>query len=421
MPQGFGGRKRGGGRSSGPTRSSVSVRRSAVRIDRDTARWIRQGHPWIFRDSLRSSAKGLEGKTGLVEIVDRSGDFVGRGYFVKEGAIALRVLSVTPRPSSVRGIVGGAVDRALARRRLLPVDLTAYRLIHGDGEGLSGIVVDRYSDHAVMYLYCEEAEFLVAPVCEDLGRKAGLSGIYLQRRYRPASPDDQREAARLVWGVKADVEQVVYEDGLKFWVDVRAPLSAGLFADLREARALVRRLAKGARVLNLFSHTGAFSVAAAAGGAARVVSVDLSRRYQAVAQKNFRLNQLDLRPHEFVAADVSGYLAQVASRRSERFDLVVVDPPTFSAGRRKAFALSRDYPDLIRAILSVLTPGGLILAASNTRKMPESDFHRLLAEGGAMAGRPLVVLGRFGLPLDFPVPTPLFDGHYLKAVLCQAD
>ncbi len=420
MPQGSRGRQAGRGRRPPPRRSTVSVRRSTVRIDRETALWIREGHPWIFRDSLRSSPKALEGKTGLVEVVDRTGAFVGRGYFVKEGAIAVRVLSVQERPSSVTGIVDQAVEKALARRRLLPADLTAYRMLNGDGEGLSGLVVDRYGCHAVMYQYSEEAEFLVQPVCAALGRQTGLSGIYLQRRYRGATPDEVREAAQLVWGIKADVEQIVSEDGLQYWVDVRAPLSIGLFSDLREVRALVRRLASGARVLNLFSHTGAFSVAAAAGGATRVVSVDLSRRYQAVAQKNFRLNHLDLRPHAFVSGDVSGYLAQAASRRSERFDLVVVDPPTFSAGRKKAFSVGRDYPELIRAVLSVLAPGGLILAASNTRKLSEPEFHRLLAEGGAMAGRPLVVLGRFGLPLDFPVPTALFDGHYLKAVLCQA-
>ncbi len=421
MADGSRGRRAGRGRSPHVRRNPVSVRRSTVRIDRETARWIQQGHPWIFRDSLRSSTRGLEGKTGLVEIVDRTGSFVGRGYFVEEGAIAIRVLSTTQRPSSVEGIVGRAVDRALARRLLLPADLTVYRLLHGDGEGLSGLIVDRYGDHGVMYVYCEEAEFLVEPVCEILGRRAGLAGIYVQRRYQAASPDETRQPAKLAWGIKAEVEQVVIEEGLRYWVDVRAPLSVGLFADLRGARTLVRNLAKGRRVLNLFSHTGAFSVAAAAGGAERVVSVDLSGRYQAWAQKNFRLNGLAFERNAFPTADASGYLAKAASRRSERFDLVIVDPPTFSAGRKKAFSVMRDYPDLVRGILSVLAPGGLILAASNTRKMPEQDFHRLLAEGGAMAHRPLVVLSRLGLPLDFPVPTPLFDGHYLKAVLCQAD
>ncbi len=396
----------------------VAVRKAAVRLDGQAADRVRSGHPWVFHDSIRGGLP--RDRRGLVELLDPRGRFVARGYLVSHGLLAVRVLASESPAESLSALVRRCVDSALAlRRQHVPPDTTAYRLLHGDGEGLSGISVDRYGRFGVLYLFCPEADFLVGPVCETLGSAAGLRGIYLQERFRSESRETAKQA-KLVWGSGAEVEELVTEDGLVYGVDVRAPLNVGLFCDQRENRRLVRRLARGRRVLNLFSYTGAFSVAAAAGGALQVTSVDLSRRYQAQAQHNFRLNQLDPGDYEFVAAEALSVLTRWARRRNRKYDLIVLDPPTFSTSKRGPLSVRQDYPELLAACLQVLAPEGLVLASNNTHNLSEQDFARLLAEGARRAGRRVVTLRRLGLPPDFPIPPTFAEGHYLKVHLLQA-
>ncbi|MCD6497238.1 MAG: class I SAM-dependent rRNA methyltransferase [Deltaproteobacteria bacterium] len=409
-------RPAGRGRRSNKPAGRVSVRRAAVRVDRQAADWVRLGHPWVFRAAVRADTA----PKGLVDVLDPRGDVVGRGYFVRSGPIAVRVLTRDPRidrPAALaRRVVGRALD---LRRDLLAPDLTAYRVIHGDGEGLSGLVVERFGRFAVLQQFCEEAEFLVEPVCEAVGSALGLSGLYLQERFRPPEPGKPRQAARLVWGHKADVEELVTEGGLRFSVDVRAPQSVGLFLDFRLVRSYLNRIAAGRRVLNCFSHTGALSVVAAAAGAAEVVSVDVSSRYQAWAQKNFRLNGLDPAAYQFEAADAISALHRWGKKKGPLFDVVILDPPTFSAGRGKPFSVAKDYPELVEASVNVLSPGGYLLAASNTVKMSDVEFWRLLAEGAKRARRDLVLVHRFSLPPDFPIPPVFAEGQYHKAVVAR--
>jgi len=394
----------------------VSVRRAAVRVDRQAADWVRLGHPWVFRSAIRADSA----PKGLVDVLSPSGDVVGRGYFVHSGSIAVRVLTRDPRVGRPDALVRRVVDRALALRRdLLAPDLTAYRVIHGDGEGLSGLVLERFGRFAVLQQFCEEADFLVEQVCEQAGSALGLSGIYLQERFRPPEPGKPRQAARLVWGHKADVEELVSEEGFRFSVDVRAPQSVGLFLDFRLVRSFLTKIAAGRRVLNCFSHTGALSVVAAGARASQVVSVDVSSRYHSWAQKNFRLNGLDPMAYQFEAADAISALHRWGKKGGAAFDVVILDPPTFSAGRGKPFSVSKDYPELVEASLNALARGGFLLAASNTVKMSDLEFWRMLAEGAKRAHRDLVLVHRFSLPPDFPIPPVFAEGQYHKVVVAR--
>lgn len=393
-----------------------------MRIDDEAAWWVRAGHPLVFRRSLKAEGRAPRGERGggLLEILDSAGRFVGHGYACA-GATALRVLSTDRELSEASRLVERSVKRAVAlRKKFLPADLTAYRIIDGEGEGLSGLNVDRFGRHAVIYQFCREAGFLVEEVCRQVADQTGVEGIYLQKRFRPVSEEPQKkEAAQLVWGARADVEQVVCENGHRFVVDVRAPVSVGLFGDLREARVLVGDLSPSADVLNCFSHTGAFSVYAAAGGARQVMSVDMSRKYNAWAKKNFELNGLDVSGHEFISADAVSLLTRWAKKKKGRFDLVILDPPTFSKGRAGGFSVKRDYPEVVESACQVLCQGGYLLACCNTFQVPEHEFHRLLAAGASQASRTLQIIRRVGLPPDFPVVAGSTDGFYLKAALCR--
>jgi 23S rRNA (cytosine1962-C5)-methyltransferase len=281
-------------------------------------------------------------------------------------------------------------------------------------------VVERYADYLVVQLFTSAITGLRDALYDTLVAELAPRAIYEQRRYRSLGGDAPRQAgAELVRGAPAPVELLVREDGLKFWVDVTAPLSTGLFADLRLGRRAVKQWAKGRRVLNLFSYTGAISVYAQAGGATEIVAVDVAAKAHARARKNFAASGFEPERPEHLVGDAPKVLARFIER-GRKFDLVVVDPPAFaSAAARggKPWSALRDYAELITSCLEVTEPGGLLIAASSTHKISAADYELALAEGAAGARTQLQILDRRGLPVDFPEVPGFPEASYLKFVV----
>jgi 23S rRNA (cytosine1962-C5)-methyltransferase len=396
------------------------VRRNTVRLPHDVARRVRLGHPWIYREAL--GARPLREEPGAVlDLVDPDGEPIGRGLFEPEGAIAIRVITRDDRAVDA-GLCAERVKAAIAlRRRFFDFDKQqSMRVINSEGDGLPAIVVERYGDYLVTQLFSQSVEALVPAVYDALEAELKPKAIYEQRRYRSLGGEAPRQAAaELVRGAAAPVELEVKEGDLAFWCDVTAPLSTGLFADLRVGRAAVRDYARDRRVLNLFSYTGAISVYAQAGGAAQVCAVDVAAKAHARARKNFAASGFDPEKPEHIVGDAFKVLAKFEERKRE-FDMVVIDPPAFaSAAARggKPWSALRDYSELVAACLRVLAPGGLLVAASSTHKIAPTEFELALAEGAYTAGTELQVIDRRGLPPDFPTQPGFPEGNYLKFVI----
>ncbi|HTJ47739.1 MAG TPA: class I SAM-dependent rRNA methyltransferase, partial [Kofleriaceae bacterium] len=382
------------------------VRRSTVRLPTDVARRVRLGHPWVYREAL--GTRPLREDAGaVIELVDGDGEFVGRGLFEPEGAIAVRVITRDPARAVDAELCAARVRSAIElRRRFFDFDQQqSLRLINGEADGLPAIAVERYNEYLVAQLFSAAIEPLVPAIYDALEKELAPKAIYEQRRYKSlAGEAPQRAAAELVRGAAAPVELEVKEGDLTFWCDVTAPLSTGLFADLREGRNAVRHYAKGRRVLNLFSYTGAISVYAQAGGATEVVAVDVAAKAHARARKNFSASGFDPEKPEHIVGDAFKVMAKFEERK-RLFDMVVIDPPAFaSAAARggKPWSALRDYSELVAACLRVLAPGGLLVAASSTHKIGASEFELAVAEGAYEAGVELHVIDRRGLPPDFP-------------------
>jgi 23S rRNA (cytosine1962-C5)-methyltransferase len=396
------------------------VRKNTIRVPLDVARHLRAGHPWVYREAI--GARPLRDEPGaVVDVVDDGGELVGRGLFEGDGAIAVRLWTHDDRPLDA-GLVAARVKRAVAlRRRFCDFDkLHCLRLVNGESDGLPAIVVERYGDYLVTQLF-SPAIALAAGVRDALHdalvAELAPKAIYEQRRHRSLGGEAPRQvAAELVRGTAAPVDFEVAEDDLRFDVDVTAPLSTGLFADLREGRRAIRAHAKGRRVLNLFSYTGAISVYAMAGGATEVCAVDVAAKAHARARKNFAASGFDPEKPEHIVGDSFKVLARMAER-GRRFELIALDPPAFaSAAARggKPWSALRDYAELVAAALAVLAPEGLLAAASSTHKISAAEFDGALAEGAAIAGSELAILERRGLPVDFPVHPGFPEGNYLK-------
>jgi 23S rRNA (cytosine1962-C5)-methyltransferase len=375
----------------------------------------------VYREALPARAFAPEPGTTL-DLVDDDGEFVARGLYDADSAIAIRVFVRRPDTAIDGRLVRERVRAAWAlRKRLVQVDqLACVRVINAESDGLPGVVAERYGDYVVVQLFTQAVAALRDDLYAAIEAELGCKAIYEQRRYRPLGGEAPRQAAaELVRGGAAPVEIEVAEDDLKFIVDVTSPLSTGLFADLREGRRAVRQWARGRRVLNLFSYTGAISVYAKAGGATEVVAVDVAAKAHARARRNFAVSGFDPEQVEHVVGDVFKVLARFVER-GRKFDLVAIDPPAFaSAAARggKPWSAMRDYADLIAAALDVTEPGGLIAAASSTHKLTSDEFERALAEGAMTAGTRLQIIDRRGLPADFPSVPGFPEGSYLKFVV----
>jgi 23S rRNA (cytosine1962-C5)-methyltransferase len=288
---------------------------------------------------------------------------------------------------------------------------TAHRLLHGAGDGLPGLCADVYGEYAVLYVYSRGLLTLGRLLASALLEEAGLLGVVLKLR---SADSAQGSVKQEMLGSPPPERAVVQEDGVPFEVHLDSGLNVGLFTDMREHRARLRRFARDRAVLNLFSYTGSLSVAAARAGARAVTSVDLSSGVQRWARENFRLSELPDAPHRFETQDVLAFLKK-AARAGERYDLIIADPPTYSAARASAWSMRKDYPELIERAAALLSAGGLLWLSSNRRDLPPLPEIALGALQRAQRTAQLLEVG--GLPPDYPTLLAQPQDRYLQVCL----
>jgi 23S rRNA (cytosine1962-C5)-methyltransferase len=280
----------------------------------------------------------------------------------------------------------------------------AFRLINDEADLLPGVCVDVYGEHATLSVSSDgafnERERLARALV-----KAGIEGVYLKTRVRAdLRRQDQRDlapASPVAGKPHAGEAMCIREGDMKLSVSLADGLSTGLFVDQRDNRTRVFEMSRGLRVLNLFAYTCSFSVAAALGGAKQVVSVDLSKRALERGKQNFELNGLALSEHRFYVDDALKFLAR-AERRGERFELAVVDPPSFGSRGKAAFSVQGGYPELVERVVKLLVPGGTVLAVTNHRKTSPTKLRGVLKDAARAAGREVVSVQSTKSGLDCP-------------------
>ncbi len=317
------------------------------------------------------------------------------------------------------GLFAARVDRALALRRSLGLvaERAAYRAIHGAGDGLPGFAADVLAPWGVLYVLSRAFLAYGQAIASALVEQAGLRGCVVKVRSRGAA--SQGRVRQEIVGEAPPEKLVVEERGVPFEVHLDRGMNTGLFTDMRDHRHGLARIAAGKALLNGFSYTGTLSVVAASAAARSVTSVDLSAGVQNWARDNFRLSGLDpdASGYRFEANDVGRYLDE-ATRRRQRFDLALLDPPAFSAARGAAFAIDRDYPGLVARACAVLDEGGLLWLACNARTSVLVD---LASEGFRLARRRAALLEQGGLPPDHPTLPAQPEDRYLQVALFRLD
>ncbi len=390
---------------------------AALELQKDLVRHLRAGHPWVFRKAIQRAPKGLP--AGAVVDVVEQGRFVARGYHDPRSAIAVRILTREPAEAIDQAFWRRRVAMALALRRELVHGTTAWRMVHGEADGLPGVVADRYDRFAVLKLYSAGLTPWRPAIVEAIRAEAeGLAGIYGRDEIpRDEEDDGAAPVGRVLWGAEPPERIEIDEHGVRLLVDVRRGQKTGRFLDQRENRRLVRELARGrAEALNCFAYTGGFSVAAALGGSRHVVSVDVDREAVALARENFRLNGLDPADHAFAAGDAFELLARYRQEK-RRFDLVVCDPPAFAKSQKAVEAALAGYASLNRAALAVLAPGGLLVTCSCSARVSAEQFEGAVKEAAFKARVELQLVEERRQPPDHPVSPQFPQGRYLKCLV----
>ncbi len=390
---------------------------SLIRIElaRGLGRHIRAGHPWVFRKALAQTPRIPPGS--VVDLTE-NGRFVARGYYDPHSAIAVRVLTRDEQERIDAAFFRRRIESAF-RGRVELIDLTdtdSFRLLHGEGDGLPGVVVDLYAGFAVLKLYSAGLTPHRPLILEGLKSAVpGLKGILGRDEVGrdDAEGDEGPGTGRVLWGEKPPELIEIQERGAKLLVDAWRGQKTGFFLDQRENRFLIRRLAKGRDVLNCFSFTGGFSINAALGGANSVFSVDQDQDAVALSRDIFKLNGLAPEKYDFLAADVFKLLASF-KEEGRTFDLLILDPPAFAKSQRAVESAIDGYASLNRQALGLLRPGGLLATASCSARVTAEDFFNAVKEAGYKAGVDLALVEERYQPPDHPIRVQFPEGRYLK-------
>jgi 23S rRNA (cytosine1962-C5)-methyltransferase len=308
-------------------------------------------------------------------------------------------------PDELERRLRAAIDARWALGR--SQDLDAFRLVHGEGDDLAGMAVDIYGDHLLVHLFTPEATARKEQIL-DLLQSFGARGVYVKTHPKRADNIvDPRSTdlcpSHAVRGEDAADPLPVREDGSVYRVRLGDGLKTGIFLDQRDNRRRVREMSSGLRVLNLFAYTCAFTVAAAKGGAKATVSVDVSAAALARGADNLAENGFGGNAdHEIACEDVFDWM-RLAARRGERFDLVILDPPSYATTHKSRFVAESDYPDLAKQALELMTPNGRMLACTNHKGISPNKFRRHIFEAGRLSGRSIQQIKDLPPPVDFPV------------------
>jgi 23S rRNA (cytosine1962-C5)-methyltransferase len=373
----------------------------------------RSSHPWVFQKMVEKPATRLHGGS-VVDVLDRDGQWVGRGFYNGHSRIALRILTADPDEAIDAAFFARRLEQAVAlRRRWLGLDAVtdAYRLVHSEGDNLSGLVVDRFGPVLVLEFFAAGMYRFRAAIQEAL-----VAHFPDSRCYWFAEEHVQKQESFDCRSPEPPPPEVITEHGLRFRVAPGSKHKTGFFLDQRDNRRLLASFCAGKKVLDLCCNTGGFAVyAKALGGAEEVVGVDIDQQVIALAKANANLNQARIR---FVQADLFPWLRDVLPS-GQRFDVVVLDPSKQTRDREEVGVALKRYLDMNRLALQAVAPGGIFLTCSCTGLVSEEAFLDTLRRAAWQAGRTVQVLRVAGAAADHPFLLHVPEGRYLKAVFCR--
>jgi 23S rRNA (cytosine1962-C5)-methyltransferase len=379
---------------------------------------LRERHPWVFSGAI-AEVDGEPRSGDTVDIHRDDGAFIARAAYSPSSQIRARVWTFAAREIVDTVFFARRVARSVAARAsMLDARHTACRLIHGESDGLPGVVADCYGGTVVLQLSSAGAERWRDALVDALAAAAGAKCVYERSDADVRNLEGLPPRTGLAHGVMPD-EVLLSEDGLTYRVDIVAGQKTGFFLDQRDSRAAIRALATGRETLNVFCYTGGFTLASLAGGARRVLSIDSSADALALGRENLARNSaLDASRADWQDADAFSALRTLRDKAAS-FDLIVLDPPKFAPTLAHAERAARAYKDINLLALKLLRPGGLLATFSCSGGVDAALFRKIVAGAAQDAAADAAVIGRFGASADHPAALAFPEGEYLKGLLIR--
>lgn len=404
---------------------------------------VKRFHPWVFSGAIdkmldEEGAEVQPDEGDWVEVVSKTGDFLGIGQY-QIGSIAVRLFTFGNEEFGEEFFLQ-RLQAAYDLRKslgLIRPDNNAFRLVHGEGDGLPGLIIDVYDGTAVMQAHTQGIHYIREALAEDLMRVAGadIRNVYYKSETTLSYKSEARQTAEdgvngylIIDGKKvedreegkaleASISDVAIENGLKFHVDWLKGQKTGFFVDQRENRALVEKFSKGRKVLNMFCYTGGFSFYAMRGGAELVHSVDVSQQAINFTNNNVKLNYPDDPRHEAFCEDAFHYL----DRMVDQYDLIILDPPAFAKHRKVLHNALQGYRRLNAKAFEKIQPGGILFTFSCSQVVTKDDFRCAVFSAAAQSGRRVRILHQLHQPADHPINIYHPEGEYLKGLVLYVE
>lgn len=389
-----------------------------IRIKSMFVKSINSGYPLIKKEAVQN-VKDLQEEGMLIEVVDEKGKFLGKGYYGQQNKGVGWILTRSESESIDQKFFGKKIKKAIEARKsyYLDNDTTAFRVFNGEGDGVGGITIDYFDGYYVISWYSEGIYTFKNDIIQALSNSIDFKGIYEKKRF--AEQGTYIEDDDFVAGEKAPYPIIVKENGMNFAVYLNESAMVGIFLDQRDVRKTIRdTYAKGKNVLNTFSYTGAFSVAAALGGAAKTTSVDVANRSKSKTIEQFSVNGIDFEAQDILVEDVFNYF-KYAVRKQLSFELVILDPPSYARSKKHTFSAGKDYPDLLEKAIMITEKNGVIVASTNCSTFGMDKFKGFIDKAFKQSGDKYKILEEFRLPSDFRTIKDYKEGNYLKVVFIK--
>ncbi len=386
----------------------------SIRLHAGKEKSLLRKHPWVFDGAI---ARGGADSGETVRIESHEGRFLAWAAFSPRSRIRARVWSFDEAQRIDAAFVAGLIDRAVSARDLFDIQSDGVRLVHGESDGLPGLVVDRYGDVLVAQFTSCGSERWKSVIASALLERTGLQHLYERSDASVRQLEGLEETCGWLAG-EGSTQRVIREHGWQLGLDIARGHKTGFYLDQRDSRQRFFQWTRQrgfASVLNCFCYTGGFTVAALAGGAGHVLSIDSSAPALQQALANVQLNGLPLERAEMLDADVNASLRQFM-QQGRRFDAIVLDPPKLAPTVAHAERAARAYKDLNRLALQLLQPGGLLMTFSCSGGISADLFHKIVASAGADAGVDAFICERLGGAPDHPMTLRFPEGEYLKGL-----
>lgn len=375
---------------------------------------VKHKHHWVFSGAIARADSLAEGE--IVKVYSHDNEMLGHGYYNSKSIIQIRMLNFD-KSDPIESFKYNVFKAFELRTKLFKEDTNCYRIINGEGDGLSGFIADRYDDVVVVQIATvgmDKLKPLIIDSIIEASKKLSIkiSSIYEKSTMSARAKDGLEQFEGVIYG-ESKFEVEVLENGVKFFVDLKNAQKTGLFLDMREMRNLVGSMSFEKKVLNCFSYTGGFSLYAAVGGAASVDSVDIDPEAIRVAKTNFEINNFDVEAG-FHAVDAFAFLRE---KDLSKYDFIILDPPAFAKKKSDVMNAKKGYGEINRTTMRKMKKGTFLLTCSCSYHLPREEFEKVVARAAVDAGKNVTILQKHRLGMDHPINLFHNEIDYLKSML----